>query len=258
MSKWLKYGPPWYYRETKPLPINPLTYYDKDTKKLNKNFASFDSPERFSENLKTQPLDWHYRNKKIEYNVNQSGYRTKEWKEIDWEESIVILGCSTIFGVGVAEDETIDHHLSKLTGRSVVNLGAPSASNYFICYNSFLIAKNFPVPWAVIHAYTGLERYTFFNSEDIVNRGIWNQDKIYLDWVIGDGTNPIIHNKFLAMMSKMFWSDKTNFFSCSFFEESGYHLDCQYLPIDNQSRDLIHPSSLCSRSMAELIYENIK
>jgi hypothetical protein len=258
MFNWLKYGPPRYLNERKPLPINALTYYDKDSDTPNNRFASYDSPDRFNENLKKQPVDWHYRSKDIFYDVNGSGYRTKDWLDIDWSNSIVIFGCSTVFGLGVAEDETIGYHLEKKTGKFVVNLGAPASSNSFLFYNSMLVAKNFPVPYAVVHVWTGLDRFTFFNKDNITHSGIWDMNKNEIDLMIGDGCNSIIHTKFLSLSSKLFWEDKTNYYDCSFFEEASYHLGCEWIPIDNKSRDFIHPGPNCTVQMADLIYDGIK
>lgn len=258
MYNWLKHGAPWYFDEKKPLPIHVLTHFFPNSNTIDNRFASFDSPDLFEKNLKIQNVNWHYRFKEIIYNINDSGYRTKEWLDIDWENSIVLLGCSTAFGIGVAYDETIAYHLEQLTGKFVVNMGAPAGSNNFLFYNSMLISKNYPTPYAVVHVWTGLDRFVFFNEDDIKHSGIWNMDKHDTTCLIGDGCNPIIHAKFLSLASRLFWEEKTNYYHCSFFEESSYHLGCDYVAIDNKSRDLIHPGRNCTKVMAELISYNLK
>ena len=65
-----------------------VDWFDQDTKeRAKKNYT----PE------------WKYATKRIEYHVNSDGYRTKEWSDVHWKNSIVLLGCSYVYGVGVAE-----------------------------------------------------------------------------------------------------------------------------------------------------------
>jgi hypothetical protein len=39
--------------------------------------------------------------RKVTYTTNSDHYRCPEWDQIDWNSSILILGCSVVFGVGV-------------------------------------------------------------------------------------------------------------------------------------------------------------
>ena len=88
-----------------------------------------DSLEKYKESLKTMPNDWVWRDKKITYHINSHGYRCdKNFNEVDWESSIVVLGCSKVFGIGVDNENTLSGHIHHLTGIPTVNLGIPGAS----------------------------------------------------------------------------------------------------------------------------------
>lgn len=88
-----------------------------------------DSLKKYEQSLKRMPDDWVWRNKKIIYQVNGHGYRCdKDFDEVDWESSIVVFGCSNVFGVGVDAENTLSGHIQRMTGINTVNLGLPHAS----------------------------------------------------------------------------------------------------------------------------------
>lgn len=68
----------------------------------------------------------------IIYQGNSSGYRTKEWTEIDWENSVVFLGDSATYGHGCAEVNSIPKIVEQYTGLECVNLAIPGASSELI------------------------------------------------------------------------------------------------------------------------------
>jgi hypothetical protein len=65
----------------------------------------------------------------ISYIGNSSGYRTKEWKEINWKKCIIFLGDSATYGHGSAEIHTIPKIIEKETGIECVNMAIPGASS---------------------------------------------------------------------------------------------------------------------------------
>ena len=128
-------------------------------------FIAGDSEELYKSNLQIQNSDWHYRTKKVEYKLNSAGFRCPEFDTIDWQNAIVLHGCSQVFGVGIAEDETVTAQLQKLTDRPVINLGKPGASVTYTLANNMLLENNFPKPFAVINHWSGIWRDTIFTSD---------------------------------------------------------------------------------------------
>ncbi len=156
---------------------NSLTHKDLDGNILTE-WASSDGPKDFERNKKKMPATWKYLTKKVTYKVNSSGYRTHEWKDIDWPNAILLLGCSNTFGVGVDEDETLSYYLEQLTGRQVVNLGTPGGSNSLISYLCALSLEKFPNPYAVVVNWTTTDRYRHFFKNRYFDVGPWNSKKI--------------------------------------------------------------------------------
>jgi hypothetical protein len=237
-------------------PINALTHVDKKTKKVNNNFANFDSPDRFLQSLKTQPDDWHYRTKEIEYIVNSSGYRTAEWNDIDWKESIVLFGCSNVMGIGLHEDETISSYLSQELSRPVINLGAPATGMDFSFYNSVILSENFPTPYAVVQIWTTVDRCTYFDKKNLVSCGPWEETRFFKEYVRND-YHSIINAKFISLASNSMWKDRCKYFSATFYDRTAHYTECDYVEIDNQARDLLHPGRENALTMAKLISKNI-
>lgn len=236
-------------------PINVLTHRGKMFKFTN-DFASYDSPHLFKKSLKSQPEDWHYRKKIVKYVTNSDGYRAPEWNTVDWKESVVIFGCSNVMGIGLAEDETISSQLSKISQRPVINFGAPSTAMDFSFYNSVILSENHPIPYAVIQIWTGIDRCSHFEKNSILSCGIWEQS-LYFKEYVRNSYHPAVTAKMISLASKNLWKDRCRYYSASFYEDTAYYLDCAYLRIDNQARDLLHPGRENAREMAELIFKNI-
>ena len=248
---------PVYFNPPNFLPVVLLNHpVNGETDKFDHRFSGTDSPETFEKNLKTQPHDWHYRTKEIEYKINSNGYRSLEWKDIDWKEAVVIFGCSNVLGIGLAEDETISHQLSLLMDRPVVNLGGPGVSFDFSFYNSIILSEYYPTPYAVIDLWTGTDRCTYFDKTEIKNCGIWEEHPYFTEYIKND-THSMLRAKFISMANKNLWKSRCRYYSASFFDRSAYYTDSDWLQIDNQARDLIHPGRKNAKDMARLIARNI-
>lgn len=60
----------------------------------------------------------------IEYNLNKYGWRCKDFDKVT-DKSIVFLGCSNTFGVGLNETDTFASVVSKKFNKESINLGCP-------------------------------------------------------------------------------------------------------------------------------------
>ena len=246
-------------------------------------FSGTDSESNFNNNLKKMPYNWHYREKEVNYKINDSGYRTDDWLKIDWKNSIVIFGCSCVFGVGLAEDEIISHYLQQMTGIKVINMGYGAGSNDLMVDNCASMINNFGYPMAVIFGWTFPDRFLFFSEKNHINVGNWilKQD---LSGFIGNRDQNIYkniykyrrkngynlqmighnHKKIIMAMLK----DKTKFIDFCFFEMFSNIFDCDHIkegyifnPDFNdefKARDLCHPGRYDNYKIAEYLYKKIK
>ena len=227
------------------------------------NFSGTDTKELFEENLKTQPDDWYYRTHEVKYTLNSFGYRTKEFDDIDWKESIVIFGCSNIFGIGVADEHTIPYFLEQLSGRPVINMGMGGSSIQTALHNSIILNDSeYPTPKAVVNMLTSLTRFQCYMSDTVSHMGIWSTDnkKSQFDTV----TNRIHFNLMNIKMIRNLWKNKTIYYEGSVFCQHKLintldeKISCDDLPLDKSARDLGHPGRVSNYSIAKKIYENIK
>lgn len=259
MHIWQQAEPiPEYFSLDELLTAHWLTLPDEvDPRKNTNKYAGSDTMEEFAKNLKTQPDNWHYRTKEVEYLCNSKGYRTKELDSIDWKESIVLFGCSMTAGIGVAEDETISHFLEQKSGRPVINLGVPGSSLDFNLYNNFLLHKNYTKPWAVVNLWTNTHRLMTFTNMCIRFEGLWSEGDKYWEGYMTEKYNPILTSKFNMHLVKHLWKDTRTFYG-SWFDDAAHYGDSYKLSFTNTARDLLHCGAHDNKRNATVIWTYLR
>lgn len=229
-------------------------YSESDTKKL------------FEKNLKVQPDDWYYRNNEVNYTLNSLGYRTKEFDKIDWKNSIVIFGCSSVLGVGVDDCHTLPFFLEQEIGLPVINMGIVGSSNQFHIHNVSVLMNKYPTPKCVILKQSTLLRLPVYSWNHVGHRGSWDLSN---HEVKNDGSNIVIHNLIANNIIENMCESKTTYINCSsawasfkFLNElmpnRNIHLldNDELNPID-WARDFIHTgingNKLAAKSLSKII-----
>ena len=246
-----------------------------------------DSKQHFLRSLEEKPKDWYYRTHKVEYTLNSHKFRTKEFKDIDWKNSIVLIGCSCTFGTGVTDDDTIAAYLQKITGKYVVNLGQPAASNGVIAYNSYYLKENYPTPLAVVNIWTTIARWfwirgnkqllfelfdykLFADSNKLESMDMKHPGSQYIseDKLITEATNNILYMK----MSNALWKDHPNYLQLS---RHDYPKNGKYISMaakvfpeiiqlkhhwanNADARDNLHWGRQTNKEIAKMIASNLK
>ena len=111
------------------------------------------------------------------YGLNSQGYRCPEFNQIEWENSILLFGCSIAFGIGLNDSETVGHHLSNISNIPIINLAQGGSAYLYQWTNSTIIRKNGIMPKAVIYIWPEESRQTIFDSTDYLSTisiNIWN------------------------------------------------------------------------------------
>ena len=233
--------------------------------KLLPKFLSTEEKEEYEKNKNNLGNKWHYFDKEVLYNLNSDFYRAPEWNTVDWKESVVVFGCSHVFGEGLAEDETICHQLQNLLNRPVINLGQSGTSTMFSWHNSIKFFETFGIPYAVIQLWTDYGRMLYYTESEIKRVGFWsggrwdNYDKdmknLYYLW-----NKNTIHSQtffeFEVKACKEFWHNKTNYYHASYFKETADLINCDFFPKLDSARDFIHSGFSTHKNAAETIYEN--
>lgn len=224
-----------------------------------------ETPEQFEENKKKMPPDWRYATKRVHYNVNKSGFRTKEWANIDWKNSIVILGDSCTFGVGLAEDETISHILEKSIGRPVINLGIPGCSNHQILNNCATIINKFDIPYGIVINWSTSDRFRYYFKNGYHDVGPWDSDgngqpidgvTISKLWGMTyfDRYNEMCSSYYISKAAEAMWKGRTKYITISYFDYIAHYMRADaYFKIKNTARDLAHPGYENSLEVAEYL-----
>jgi len=135
---------------------------------LNSKFVSIDDQETFSQNLKTMPEGWIWRDKEIIYQTNNLGYRTSPFEEINVDNYFLSLGDSNVFGVGLPNELTFTSVLSKQIGVNGINLGAIGCGTDFILFNIINSLETFQKkPKFILIAWPNLYRKTWFLDNEM-------------------------------------------------------------------------------------------
>lgn len=225
----------------------------------NSMFNGTDSEELFKSNLLAQPIDWFYRNNPIEYKTNTNGYRTAEFDSIDWANSIVIFGCSHVFGVGLHEEDTIASQLAKITATPVINMGMGASSIEYSLYNSIILNQHYPTPKAVVQIYSSIDRTTYYGKKNVTHHGPWNMKKYnYMDLYSNDATHAKVHASMAQMITRQLWSDKTKLYEASFLLDASENLQVFLCKTIDKARDFSHPGPITAGLVASHIATNLK
>jgi hypothetical protein len=224
-----------------------LTYQPKNKTEL---YQIPDTEKKFLKNLKKEKDDWVYRNKKITYIHNEFGFRSKFFHNIDWSKYVVIIGCSNVYGIGLAYEDTFECVLEKKLNTPVINLGIPGASVELSFYNSLFLNLNNFNPKALIHIWTSLDRYTNIINNDYIENFLPRSSKYYskINW----------KNKSMAYIyaDQKLWENKTMYYQASFYESTASELNVKKFDIIDLARDGVHPGINSIINASEDIYKS--
>lgn len=217
------------------------------------SFSDSDTKELFRKNLKSQPNDWIYRNKTITYSYNNYGFRTREFNDVNWKESVVVFGCSNVEGTGLAEEDTIVMQLEKILERPVINLGIRGTGIDVACWNSLILHKNYSTPKAIIQVWSSLARYANYDNKRL-SRFVPKHMGYYrrLNWEFRS-------EKYIET-DRALWRDKVPYIEGTFFKISNKNLEKsikRFNSIDC-ARDLKHPGIESNKLAAEYIADQLK
>jgi len=210
-------------------------------------------------------LPSHYNFKKFlptahaNYLVNSNGYRTLEFDTIDWPNSIVMFGCSMVFGEGLDEEQTISYQLSKLLNCPVINMGVTGSSIQHSVHNQVILKQNYPTPRAVVNLWTEYSRCTLYSDNILNTFGPWNTEKgSYGDIWNANAVNAQVNALLMQAVSRQLWHT-TKHYEGTFFRSTQCVLDCEqlngHLTKTDYATDGQHPGPLATRAVSELLAE---
>jgi len=123
----------------------------------------------------------YYSSDSMMYKTNVQGFRVDtNLDDVDWENSIALVGCSHVFGDGVYSTETISAHLSEFLGCPVINLGFPGASNKQIHNNAIVTYERYkPKDVIILWSHDTRNTWTYGTRNRFYdNVETWEHEKI--------------------------------------------------------------------------------
>jgi hypothetical protein len=184
---------------------------------------------------------------KIVYQTNELGFRNKPFTDVVWEESVIVIGCSNVFGESLNLEETFCVQLEKILKIPVVNLGVKGSGIDFACWNSLRIHNFYSTPKAMLQIWSGLDRYTDFDEDDKCVSYVPKSKNYY---------NQINWNKrseHYIEADRALWKNKTVYHEASFMYYTAKKVNVDYLTVFDYAKDLIHPGAKSVKAAAEKI-----
>jgi hypothetical protein len=250
--------------------------FDKDSSKVQIEYfhpAYYPGPkedtlQNFKKNLKTQPLDWYYNTNSVRYTLNGQNYRCKPFNEINWNDSIVIFGCSVVFGDGMDDADTLSNRLQELVGCDVVNLGACGSCQTTSLYNMTRLREKNIKPRAIIHVWTESTRSLHINNNfRLCGVGHWNNWGLDSDVqfnLLADSKTHVVSSMYNRMIANLIYSDIPVIHATSFpqmwHEQNNKYPDYPMLYMawgTDKARDLWHPGIKTNIHHAKLLHEEL-
>jgi hypothetical protein len=204
-------------------------------------FFGTDTKTLFHQNNLLQPNDWHYRSQTITYNFNKQGFRSYlDYDNIDWANTVVLLGCSNIMGVGLSFNETLDYHIQSQTGYNVVNLGVAGSSIDVSIYNSAVVKNITKHVKAVIVGWPSAERFLTFTEDTrqpIHNTpaNLTSNDLTYFDKFLSGQS---MHTRYKNLLFKELYSNFCKIYEFTFSEHTNDILGCDFYRVEDFARDI--------------------
>lgn len=211
-----------------------------------------DNQEVYNRHLKEkyQELEtagWHDLTRKIQYRMNQDGFRGDE---IDTREAGMAIGCSLVMGVGVPEESSWPHQLAQKLGIHIWNFGVAGAGND-VCFRVIDHYLEIIRPRFVIYQMPSLYRHEFFVDSR------WRQTMVSHIGDISQDYVPYIKNWF-ANDENIIAQGRRNLLAIKYrCHETNTPLFITQHPMrmDRKGRDLMHPGIESMTEFADYIYD---
>ena len=200
-------------------------------------------------------------NRTVQYTLNSHGYRCPEFNTIDWQNTIVTLGCSNTFGIGVDDSEIYARLLQDKLGTPVVSLGMGGTDIWFQVYNAIELMK-LNVRGVVLQV-PNKGRFTIFREGNkTLQFGNWNM-KTYRQLVEVWGTdfNMLQWHSFGYDYIEKILGDKLlysfNFLNTDHFPSTDHLPSIETISIYDLARDNGHPGPKTHKKIAEIIAKEL-
>lgn len=205
------------------------------TKNANQTFKWFgaDSFVNYNKNLAHHSADlskYNWIDADIDYKINSHGFRCEEF---NLNDSIMFLGCSLTFGIGLPLEKTFAYKVSQSLNLNCQNLSVGGASSN----TSFRIAMTYIrelKPKIVVILFNFSSRFELLTCEKAIAFGPNFQNEktwFYREWLDTPENSYLNEQKNIMAIHKL-----CDIHGCKFI-----NLSELYCPVTDKARDLQHP-----------------
>jgi hypothetical protein len=234
------------------------------------NWESTDTEELYKENFnkKTtrallEKYNWIDTENDITYEYDDCGFRINSTYDIKSDKRLLVLGCSTTFGVGLKAEQTWPWIIGKKLNYKVFNLAVVGTglSNMFMKLMYWLPKINPDIVICFAEDYT-LNRVDMFKlGDDLVEPYIIDQNETSISVKLQKEFNQYVldeRNVFLSSYKNLIamkYLTKIN--ECKFISNWDFDL-YKMKPPKDFARDLIHDGELYNKFLAARFYRKVR
>jgi hypothetical protein len=148
-------------------------------------WAGSDTLENFVKNKKNMPYNWYYNTNSFTYERNSLGHRSKEIKDLDFDNYILFVGCSHTEGIGVRKEDTFPEILSGKLKCDYYNMGLGGTGMDVTMHNLIIWFSVFSKkPKAVVIQWPDFTRVLTGTSHTALRPlGFWHHEEDYNKFV---------------------------------------------------------------------------
>lgn len=270
-----------YHRKNR-FEFNRSLIYKTEKGVIDTRYCQTDGPDEYAKHKEQFGKTWEYYDKEISYNINSMGYRTVEFDSItEWKKTIPFFGCSSVFGVGLNEDDVVTSLVATKAQAVPINFGYPAGSNDTILKNVVaLIETVHPAdfPRYVVIGWTCVDRATYFRNNAALNLGAWSfvdfntknfgknsDDQNFIYFYNSNKYHAYVQTQYTARTVRALLKGKTKLIEFSFYPDAAKIINC-HLPIaldpvgigTDNARDMVHHGKLAHKLAAQYIIGQMK
>jgi hypothetical protein len=190
------------------------------------------------------------------HTCNELGYRGKTWRP-DWGNTILTLGCSQTFGLGLNDQETWPYKLSQLQNKQVMNMGINGNSPTHIFKQLVDIRKRIR-PMAIVVCWPDTMRYYEWHTGRN-HSPAWPNDSLsgLHGYMVRETDYIEQQNLYLINASRYMWTNVSCYVELTWSKPVHYATDIAHIHQIDNSKDTKHWGSKTCDKAAEYVNEQI-
>ena len=192
------------------------------------------------------------------YTCNELGYRGKTWRS-DWRNTILVLGCSQTFGLGLNDQDTWPYKLEQLQNKQVINMGINGNSPTHIFKQMVDIRKRIR-PMAVVVCWPDTMRYYEWHTGEN-HSPAWDRTKAkdsgLEEYMVRETEYIETQNLYLIDAARYMWVNICPYVELTWSKTLNYATDIEHIHQIDVSEDTEHWGSKTCDKAAEYVNEQI-